>query len=102
MKWKLLHPRATLEMLGFLPDFLNEDDPEPARTQLDLAYAHGGGWRPFKGFRLAPNGDLLYPGDPPIKAIAQTRLREEIIRIYEHGWVCIIQPDNSYEIARMD
>ena len=101
MTWNLCHPKATVEMLGFLPSFLSEDDPRPAREQFDERYKFGGGWDPFPGFKLTENG-LEYPEDPPQKLLAETRLRDEIIRLYDCSWVAIIQPDGSYEISRMD
>lgn len=91
------------DMLGLIPHFLNEDDERPAREQLDAHYGHGGGWRPFPGFTInAATRTLLYKGDPPLHWIAAATLREETIMIYQYGWVMVIQPDNSYEIALMD
>jgi hypothetical protein len=43
MIWILKHPRARYDMLGFIPQFLDDADPRPAREQLHSAYAHGGG-----------------------------------------------------------
>jgi hypothetical protein len=102
MEWIQLHPKATPEMLGFIPEFLNENDPRPAREQLDDNYSHGGGVIPIPGFELLPNGDLKYPGDPPLAPLAETRLRDEIIRVYHYSWVVIIQPDGSFIVARMN
>jgi len=98
----LKHPRATYDHLGLIPLFLSEFDRRPAREQFHDNYSHGGGWNPFSGFTMLPSGDLRYPGDPPTRLLAEARLRDEIIRIYEHAWVAIIQPDNSFEIARLD
>jgi hypothetical protein len=98
--WKWFHRPVDL---GFLPDMLSEADPTPAREQLDRGYRHGGGWQPFNGFRLLANGCLKYAGDdPPIKPLAMTRLRHELIVLYEHDWVLIQQPDKSFEVCRMD
>lgn len=96
------HPRMTLEALGYIPSFLNERDPRPAREQFDAHYQHGGGWVPFNGFVMLPDGSLKYPDDPPLPILAETKLRDETIRYYPHSWVCIIQPDGSHEISRMD
>jgi hypothetical protein len=100
----LLHPKATVEHLGYFPGFLREDIDRPARDQLDMNYQHGGGWRPFSGFKLIDEEKLhiQYPGDPPYQPIAMTKLRDERIVMYHHAWVAIFQPDNSFEIARMD
>ena len=101
MLWKLCHPAFTQEGLGYLPSFLSESDPRSAREQLDAGYRQFGGWRPFKGFTVTARG-LEYPNDPPQPLLAETRLRDEVVRLYKGSWVAIIQPDGSYEIAKMD
>ena len=101
MMWEQKHRSATPEMLGFIPSFLNEDDPRPAREQFNTNYVSG--WTPFKGnFEMLPNGNLRYPGDPDMELLWETKLRDETIRFYDCAWVAIIQPDGSYEICRMD
>lgn len=100
--WELLHPHMSEEHLGLLPSMLDDRDPAPAREQFDRAYQHGGGWDPFNGFKLRPDNSLAYPGDPPTRPIAQCRLRDELIVLYEHEWVAIIQKDRSFEVCRMD
>ena len=87
-------------MLGYIPLFLNENDPRSAREQFDTS--HPGGWSSFPGFTMLPNGNLSYPRDPDIVLLAETRLRHEVIRFYDCEWVAIIQPDGSFEIARLD
>lgn len=101
IQFTLKHPRATHDMLGLLPEFWDERDPRPAKEQADEAYRHGGGWRPFHGLTMEPAG-LSYPGDPPMKLVAEANLRTETIRVYECSWVAIVQPDGSHEICRMD
>jgi len=91
------------DMIGLIPDFLQEDDMRPAREQFNERYAHGGGWRPMKGFEVdAEMGTIQYPDDPPLKPIAAFRFHDELIYIYPHAWVRIEQADGSSEIARMD
>jgi hypothetical protein len=102
MVWKAKHPQADPEMMGYIPMFLNDEDPRSAREQLDLAYGHGGGWRPFKGFTMLSNGNMQYPGDPPTQLLFESKMRNEIIRFYDCSWVAIIQPDGSFEVCRMD
>lgn len=103
MVWVLnLNEKVTLDHLGLIPGMLDENDPAPAREQLDAAYQHGGGWRPFPGFKLRSDNSIKYPGDPPYPPLAVSALRDELIIIYEHGWVAIIQPDRSFEVCRMD
>ena len=105
MIWILRHPSATPERLGLIPGFLNERDLRPAVEQLDANYAHGGGWRPFDADVFTMLADGLrskYPGDRDLRLIAETKLREEVIRLYELEIVAVVQPDGSYAVARMD
>lgn len=102
MIWRLLNG-ATMEHLGFLPSFLSEDDPRPAREQIHDNYRHGGGWRPFKGFKFDPgNLSITYPDDPPQYPLATVKLREEFLIFYPHAWLLIMQPSGKYEISRVD
>jgi hypothetical protein len=100
MIWIPKHPRAHVDMLGYIPGFLSENDPRPAREQIDFNYRYGG-WQPMPGFTMVPNG-LAYVGDPTMRLLFETKLRDETIRFYEGEWLAIIQPDGSYEVARMD
>lgn len=102
MIWIAKHSQARPDMLGFLPSFLSESDPRPAKEQIHTAYAHGGGWYPQSGFTLLPNGNLAYPGDPPIQVLFEANLREEVIRFYDCEFVAIIQPDGTFEVDRID
>jgi hypothetical protein len=86
--------------LGFLPGFLSEDDPRPAAEQFADHYI--GGWFPLPGCTLGPNLTLLYPGDPALRPRAMTQLRHEVIIVYDHDFVAIIQPNREFEVARMD
>lgn len=102
MKWELLHPRSSMEMLGYLPSFLSERDPNSAANQIDKNYGHGGGWRSFKGLKHLGGIKLQYPGDPPLIPIAQTMLRDEKIVFYNGAWVAIFQSDGTFDVARVD
>lgn len=104
---------ALANAVGMIPAFLSESDPRSAREQLNSNYAHGSGWRPFNGFKLSPgvepdmlDGDSIpniqYPGDPALPPLAYAMLRDEMIIVYPHAWVMILQPDGSHEISRMD
>ena len=101
---KLANPSQSIEdYVGFIPMMLSETDPRPAKEQFDENYAHGGGWRPFEGFKYdAENHKIKYPGDPPFYPYASAKLRDETIFVYPYSWVLILQPDGSHEIARMD
>lgn len=102
MQWEYLHPRAE-DYLGFIPLFLDEYNPAPAKEQFNHNYAHGGGWSPINGFTFDPETlTITYPGDPPHEAVAKAKLRDETIIVYPFAWVLILQPDGSYEVSRMD
>jgi hypothetical protein len=91
-------------MLGYIPGFIHEDDPRPAKEQLNANYAHGGGWFPMTGFIVVDRDSmkLKYPGDPAMTPLYSAKLREEEIYVYSHAWVVIVQKDGSWEMARMD
>ncbi len=87
--------------LGYLPSFLSKDDPRPAKEQINANYC--GGWLPLDGCELLYEDlTLTYPGDPPLNPIAGTNLRHELIIVYPNDIVMIIQPDHSFEVARID
>ena len=87
--------------VGIIPQFLSEYCEDDAVTQLNANYAHGGGWRDFEGFSLVGD-ELHYPGDPPTLKLSEGKLRGERILVFEYGWVAVVQPDNTFRVARMD
>ena len=97
----MIDKNITPEELGFVPGWLDSTDPRPAKEQLHEHYAHGGGWRPQNGFKLI-GVSLKYPNDPKMKPIAMMMLRDEMVCMYEYGYVAIIQKDGSFEACRMD
>lgn len=111
--FRILDARATHEHLGFIPEFLSEQDPRSAVEQIDANYQHGGGWRDMRvgdgGWRLIDGGRVIkYPGDMPLHALAGAKLhatadsKGELIYIYESAFVAVIQPDGSARVARID
>lgn len=96
-----LHSRAD-DLVGLIPSFLSENDPRPAAEQFNERYAHGGGWAPLRGWRLRADNSIQYPDDPSLSPVAMMWLHDETIFIYPHAWVCIVQADGTYEVARMD
>lgn len=98
--WIIVHPDITPEHLGLLPGMLFKNDPRPAREQFDTNYVSG--WSPFHGFTMNKKMELCYPGDPPMKLLARTKLRDEVILLHDCSWVTIVQPDGSHETCRMD
>lgn len=101
LQWKFLDRRMTMAHLGYIPYWLSESNPKSAAKQIDEGYAFGG-WSPFKGFTLEADNSLSYPGDPDMPPLAEARLRDELIVFYPHSWVAVIQPDRSFEVARID
>lgn len=101
IEFELLHPRMTKEALGNIPYFFSEADPRPAREQINEAYVFGG-WQPFKGFKMVEDFGLKFPNDPVMKPVAVAKLRDETINFYQWAWVSIVQPDGSFEVARID
>ena len=98
----LVDHRAHPDHVGFLPTFLDLNDPRPAAEQFQERYLYGG-WRPQEGFTKGRRRyELLYPGDPPLTPIAAMQLGDETIMVYWHGYVAIWQQDGSFEICRMD
>lgn len=95
-------------ILGFIPEWLDDENPLPAQEQLDANYRHGGGWRPFNGFTLVrPSNDvrdwrLSYPGDPDYRLLAYAALREEIVLMFPHSWVAIVRDGQLSSVARLD
>lgn len=105
LNFTLIHPKATQAMLGLIPSFLSPNNPAPAKEQIDANYQHGGGWRKMEKWKYDPKTKAItYPGDEsrPEHLLAEARLRDELILIYTHAWVCIVQPDGYFEVARVD
>jgi hypothetical protein len=99
MKWILVDPSVDL---GFLPNLISEHDPRPVGQQLAETYAHGGGWNPQSGFRKTANYVLHYPGDPPMRPLAMTTLRDEMICFYPYSYLGVFKSDGSFEVSRVD
>lgn len=114
MIWKQLEPRYPLaDAIGFIPDFLSDLDPRGACDQFKEKYC--GGWLDAKvgpgGFTASADFlQLRYPGDPPLRALAETTLHSsafvstappERIIVYESAFVAVIQ-DGSFRVSRLD
>lgn len=89
--------------LSVLATIITANDPRPLKEQIHEGYAHGGGYHPCKGFTLDfENLALRYPGDPPLRPLATTTINNERFVLFESDFCAIIQPDNAYDIIRMD
>lgn len=106
MIWIQLDPRVSIEdAVGLLPALLSDADNRSAVDQFAANYI--GGWMDSKvgerGFTAFDDFTKLHwPGDPPLHALALTRLRAERIIVYESAYVAVIQDDGSFRVARLD
>ena len=110
ISWHLAAPRYA-ELLGLIPQFLSNSNPDPAAAQFNISYAHGGGWMPMAKWSLLKPDEgsdspfslrIKYPSDPPYAPGAWCRLRDELILVFPHAWVAIVQPTGAFEVSRMD
>jgi len=88
---------------GLIISFLDTDDPRSAVEQFDTHY----GWHKFEGFTMDIDTKEITYGegddtDPPLKPISKMMFRNELIILYDHAWVAVMQPDLSWQMARMD
>jgi len=105
INFEIVHPQCSPEALGFIPAFINEDDPRSAAQQIEDRYCFGGGWSPLEGFRRCSGPSefsIKYPGDPMKIVLAKAQLRDETIVVYDGAWVGIFQKDGSFEVSRLD
>jgi hypothetical protein len=102
--WAAFIPGFRPDHLGFLPDILRRDDPRPVREQLEDRYAHGGGYRAksFDKFKLGKNMVLKWPGDEPQKPLAATLINDELVVLYPHALLLVMQSDGKFEVTRVD
>jgi hypothetical protein len=100
LNWVVFKPGVDL---GFLPGLILESDPRPVAEQLNDRYGHGGGWQPMPGFTLNPGTfTLKYPEDPPMKPLAMSTLRDEMLVFYPHAFLMILQSNGAFEVSRVD
>ena len=86
---------------GFIPSFLSENNPKTAIQQLNDGQP--GGQNKFEGFKFDPERKLLtYPGDPPMKVMSELHFKNDIIMLFPHAWILVLQPDGKWEVARCD
>lgn len=104
----LVHLAGDRNAWGYIPMFLTRDHGT-AKELINDGYV--GGWRPFKGFKLQierasktamPVFHLTYPGDPELRVRAVGKFGDETLVLFESDWLAIIQPNDQWEIARID
>lgn len=88
--------------VGFIPTFLDLDDPRPAKEQIAERYVSG--WFPFEGHNLnIEDGMILtFEDDPPMWPIAFAVMHDDLVFVYPHGWTMLFHKDGKWEIARLD
>lgn len=103
IKQKLNRKINIEDVVGHIKFYGNEGDPRPLKEQFHHWYSHGGGWNPFTEFAFnKETKSLTYPEDPPLYPIVEAKFRDQMIYIYNHSWVNIINPDGTFEVSRMD
>jgi hypothetical protein len=102
--WVGLDRRFRPDHLGWLVDILTSDDKRPIKEQLEDRYAHGGGFRPIKGFKMNPKTLIMrFPGDRPFKPAAATTINHEKVVFYPYcSLLAIIQPNGDFDVTRVD
>ena len=77
---------------------------EKAAKIFDRNYMFGG-WKPIVNERTTldkETGVYKYPGDPAQRPLFKIEFNGEVIFGYRSEMWAIVQPDGSFEIARMD
>ena len=91
------------DYVGYIPYFLDENDPRPAAEQFHENYSSG--WNPMRHWQIADNKiySLAYPEDPVLSPVAKAVLHgKETIFLYDPAFVMILQEDGSFEVSYMD
>lgn len=102
LDWQInANARDPIAALGFIPSFVSADDPRPAWEQFDERYIRGWDAMLPGKWRLGVDNYLFYPGDPPMAPLARAYLRDELILVYPHAFVCIVQKNGDFSIARL-
>jgi hypothetical protein len=105
---ELVHPQANVEMLGYLPCWLDPTEPAGAVEQFDRHYRKFGGWRESTGWAMIGEGQqcrlkpVAYPTDPERPLLAKMQLRDETVLFFHGGYTGVQRPDGSLSIARLD
>lgn len=99
--FKLLGPGEPHPLWGYILGYLDEADPRTAVEQFAAKYISG--WRDisskveFSSFM----DQFTYPGDPPMQRLASYKFRDEMLYLYQSGWVAVIVGD-TIQLSRMD
>jgi hypothetical protein len=101
--WELVHPRATFDMLGYVPGFIDISSDAPLRDQINAGYVSGWHRSASEWVRIS-NTLQGHPEDPPFPMIARYRHQPtgELLEFYTSCYTAIVQPDGTFEVARLD
>jgi hypothetical protein len=100
-----------LDAFGMIPDMLNPASDEPMWKQIDRNYAHGGGWKDYKGFTVHKDDNgkyrLSHEGDPDLHEIGRIRFGSQMIVLFDYSWVLWMSLNIDgdmvdHKIARVD
>lgn len=103
--WELVHPRADIDMLGYVPLFITRTSDVPLKKQFDAEYVSGWKTSASKWVRDTERNTLQgHPEDPPFPMIAryQHKPTGELLEFYTSCFTAIVQPDGTFEVARLD
>lgn len=110
--WLLLHPQASPENLGFLPEIFLGDDESCLVDQLNARYQHGGGFSASPGWTkgevigetpqtgpihllIGSSGETFYP-------VAAFRHRHEVGVLYTPSeFFGIFNDDGTFQVCRV-
>lgn len=101
LDWQLNTQYADAEShLGRLPSFI--DGVSTAKTWEQITKHTS--WEPFLpgSWELTADDYLIYASLPPLAPAAMAYHLGEKILVYPHGFVCIVQLNQDYTVARID
>lgn len=95
------------DVVGALPLCWDPSDARDAITQHDERQMGNGPWSDILSakWKFDPaDRSLKYPGDRKMLPLAEAKLplTDEVILVYQHAWVAIIQSDGSFTVDRRD
>jgi len=91
----------------FFPQLLDESDPRPAADQINERYVGGWNSRMRFGVTCEPGTMTLRytddrAGEVTISPMSVMTFRHETLALFQSHYVVIMQPDESWDIARLD
>ena len=97
-----LHPGGLDYAAGIIGLLDNLDEPFVA--QIERNYQHGGGWRPLPGWTFDGQARTIkYPRDEALKPLVEIVTEAgDVALVYAYAWVCVVQPDGAFDVARLD